>query len=86
MKMRQDFVQVSGENFVVNGEKIMLRGFSIGSWMNLEHFMVGLPGTDSMIRKAFADVYGKKEADEFFDSYVKEFLKEEDFQCSRKWV
>lgn len=84
MKMRRDFVQVSGENFVVNGEKIMLRGFSIGSWMNLEHFMVGLPGTDSMIRKAFADVYGKKEADEFFDSYVKEFLKEEDFQLLKK--
>ena len=56
--MRRDFLQVSGENFVRNGEKVFLRGFAIGSWMNLEHFMMGMPGTDEMMKEAFTEVYG----------------------------
>ena len=82
--MRRDFVQVSGEDFVVNHQKIVLRGFSVGSWMNLEHFMIGLPGTDSMIRAAFADVYGVDRAREFFARYAEVFLQDGDFRLLRQ--
>lgn len=74
------FVQVSGQDFTVNGEKIFFRGFGLGSWMNLEHFMIGLPGTDTMIKKAFRDVYGEERADQFFHRFLLEFVDEEDFK------
>jgi endoglucanase len=76
--MRTDFVQISGENFTVNGEPMILRGWALGSWMNLEHFMMGLPGTNSMIQEAFADVYGKENSELFFDDFLDQFVKEED--------
>lgn len=77
--MNNDFLQVSGENLVVNGGKIMLRGFGIGSWMNMEHFMTGLPGNDNQKRKLFAEIYGEENAKEFFDYYLSCFMTEKDF-------
>ncbi|MFD0672830.1 glycoside hydrolase family 5 protein [Cohnella sp. GCM10027633] len=73
------FLQVSGEDFTVNGSKILLRGFGLGTWMNLEHFMIGLPGTDTMIKQAFADVYGEERRDRFFRKFLLEFVDEGDF-------
>jgi endoglucanase len=76
--MRQDFVQICGDHFSVNGQKIRLRGYTLGSWMNLEHFMMGLPGTHSMIREAFSQVYGPKNAHCFFDALIKSMVSEGD--------
>lgn len=76
---RQDYLQVSGEDFAVNGENVLLRGFGLGSWMNLEHFMIGLPGTDTMIKQAFADVYGPERSAKFFNRFLLEFVDERDF-------
>lgn len=77
--MTDKFVQVSGEDFVAGGQKLVFRGFGLGSWMNLEHFMIGLPGTDTMIKQAFADVYGTERSEAFFDRFLKEFVDERDF-------
>ncbi|MFD2330993.1 glycoside hydrolase family 5 protein [Cohnella sp. GCM10020058] len=73
------FVQVCGEHFTVDGRKILFRGFGLGTWMNLEHFMIGLPGTDTMIKQAFADVYGAERSQAFFDRFLIEFVDERDF-------
>lgn len=73
------FMQISGEDFTVGGEKMLFRGFGLGSWMNLEHFMIGLPGTDTMIKQAFAEVYGEARAEQFFDRFLLEFMSEGDF-------
>lgn len=78
------FVQVNGQDFTVDGEKIVFRGFGLGSWMNLEHFMIGLPGTDTMIKQAFVEVYGKERSDRFFDRFLLEFVDEQDFQFLKK--
>ncbi|THF84252.1 glycoside hydrolase family 5 protein [Cohnella fermenti] len=75
----RDFLQVSGEHFAVNGENVLLRGFGLGSWMNLEHFMIGLPGTDTMIKQAFSDVYGPERSGAFFHKFLLEFVDERDF-------
>ena len=74
-----NFLQVAGEDFTVNGEKVLLRGFGLGSWMNLEHFMIGLPGTDTMIKETFAEVYGEERSAKFFDRFLLEFVDERDF-------
>lgn len=78
------FVQVNGEDFTVGGQKIVFRGFGLGSWMNLEHFMIGLPGTDTMIKRAFAEVYGQERSDKFFDRFLMEFVDERDFEFLRR--
>jgi endoglucanase len=76
--MSKDFVQIRGREFVVNGEPIILRGWALGSWMNFEHFMMGLPGTNSMIQEAFVEVYGDENAAELFDVLYSKFVREED--------
>ncbi len=37
---------------IVNGrdETILLRGFCLGGWMNLENFIIGYPGHESGLR------------------------------------
>lgn len=46
------FVSIEGRHFVFDGKELNLHGLGVGSWLNLEHFMVGLPGLDGMIRSA----------------------------------
>lgn len=76
--MHKGFVQVSGEDLTVEGRKIRLRGFGIGSWLNMEHFMTGLPGNDREKRRAFAEIYGEERARDFFESYLSAFIAEDD--------
>ena len=76
--MKPSFIQTRGTEFVLDGQPIRLRGYTLGTWMNLEHFMVGLPGTHTMIRRAFADVYGKERADSLFEHFLDCMVREED--------
>ena len=39
-----------GNGFRFDGKPVTLRGIGVGSWINLEHFMMGMPGLDGMIR------------------------------------
>lgn len=77
--MDNPFIQVSGENLVLRGEKIILRGFGIGSWMNTEHFMTGMPGSDHQKKELFSEIYGMEQAKEFFDEFLSDFITEQDF-------
>ena len=74
-----DFVKVNGKEFFYRGKPILFSGLGVGSWLNMEHFMLGLPGTDKQIRETFAQVLGKEDAARFFDSFVLNFLTDEDF-------
>ncbi len=74
-----DFVRTGKKCFTINGRHISLRGLGIGTWLNLEHFMIGLPGTDEMIRSAFNDVYPSAVSDIFFDRFTHNFINENDF-------
>lgn len=76
--MKPSFIQTRGTEFVLDGQPIRLRGYTLGTWMNLEHFMVGLPGTHTMIRRAFADVYGKERADSLFEHFLDCMVREDD--------
>ena len=79
MEKRMDFIQVEGKQFTYRGERIRLRGFGIGTWLNLEHFMLGLPTPDEMLRQAFLEVYGKADKEAFFKTFQKSFIGEADF-------
>lgn len=76
----KDFIQVKGNHFEQNACPIMLRGWALGSWMNFEHFMMGMPGTNSMITEAIESVYGKERAAAFVDQLLTDMVQEEDIR------
>jgi aryl-phospho-beta-D-glucosidase BglC (GH1 family) len=75
----QNFIRAENGKFILDKKEIMLRGFNIGSWMNIENFMIRIPGTEKGIRQIFTEVYGKKNAEKFFDDYLNYFITEKDF-------
>lgn len=72
------YLQAQKDHFEVDGKPIVLRGWALGSWMNMEHFMVGMPGTNTEIIDAFVDVYGQEKAEEFFDHFIDNMIGEDD--------
>lgn len=79
-----EYIRVTNKQFSYGGKPIRLRGFGIGTWLNLEHFMIGLPASEQMLRSAFEKEYGSDVKDEFFKRYRDEFFKEEDFKLLKE--
>src|SRR5687767_7670661 len=74
-----DFLQVSGAQIVNRrGERVWLRGFCIGGWMNMENFMTGHPGHEAGFRAAVADVLGAELGEYFFERLLDAFFTEQD--------
>lgn len=79
IKMRS-FVKSKGNVFEYNQKPLKLRGFGIGTWLNMEHFMVGLPTSDKMIREAFRDVLGTTDSKQSLEGFSQNFFGHEDLQ------
>lgn len=77
--MSNGFLKVKDRDFYLNDEKIILRGYGLGALLNLEHFMIGIPGTDAQIRQSIVNAYGKEQADQFWEKYYQSMLAEKDF-------
>lgn len=75
-----EYICVEDKHFCYGGKPIRLRGFGIGTWLNLEHFMIGLPTSEQMMKSALEKEYGSQVEGEFFKRYREEFFKEEDFK------
>ncbi|WP_130836131.1 glycoside hydrolase family 5 protein [Lachnoclostridium sp. Marseille-P6806] len=73
------FIEIRGKEFVCDGKPVLFKGLGISSWLNIEHFMVGMPCTDSQMRDSFRAVFGAETAQKFFEKFVLEFVTEEDF-------
>ena len=82
--MRKEFVKVNGMEFTKAGKPILFRGMGIGSWLNMEHFMLGIPTPDNQIRKTVKEVFGKETADGFFDCFIRSFISDSDFAFLKK--
>lgn len=76
----EKFIQAVGEHFELDGQPVMLRGWALGSWMNLEHFMIGMPGTNSMITEAFEETYGRERAEKFMDTFLLDMVQDKDIR------
>ena len=74
------FVKVKGTHFVCDNKEILFSGLGIGTWLNMEHFMLGIPTTDSQIRRAFGEAYGREASEEFFKKFILDFVTEADFK------
>ena len=82
--MKKEFVKVNGMEFTKTGKPILFRGMGIGSWLNMEHFMLGIPTPDNQIRKTVKEVFGKETADGFFDCFIRSFISDSDFEFLKK--
>jgi endoglucanase len=81
MKKHPEFLHVEGTEILNGqGDVVILRGFNLGGWMNMENFMTGYPGHESGMRNAITDVLGEKKARFFFDRFLHYFIMKEDLQ------
>lgn len=62
------------------GKPVLLRGFCVGGWMNMENFINGYPGSESSIRSAVKETLGEGKARFFFDRMLDYFLDEDDIR------
>jgi hypothetical protein len=72
------FLGANQKDFLADGAPIRLRGFGLGNWLNIEHFMIGLPGTESQMRRVLADVYGADKAEWFWNAYYDAYFTDAD--------
>jgi endoglucanase len=61
-----------------SGHRVILRGYNIGGWMNMENFLTGYPGTESQHRRALRRVLGPELYDAFFDEFMTVFFGDAD--------
>lgn len=73
-----EYITVDHTQLCYRGKPIRLRGFGIGTWMNLEHFMIGLPTSEEVIRATYGKVYGSVQEKTFFYEFQTHFFNEED--------
>lgn len=80
----KQYVKAKDKKLYWGGKELFLRGLGVGSWLNMEHFMIGLPTPDSMIQSAFGEVYGEENTAAFFEDLRVGFLTEKDFELLRE--
>jgi len=76
-------LRLNGRQVEAGGEPISLRGIGLGNWMMVEHFMLGLPQVDHVMRRAFRDLLGEASEHAFWDTYMATYFAEEDFAYLR---
>ncbi|MGC8628459.1 MAG: glycoside hydrolase family 5 protein, partial [Acidimicrobiales bacterium] len=60
------------------GRAVVLRGVSIGGWLNMENFILGYPSTESALREALAKVLGQARSEVLLGSLLDNFFTEKD--------
>jgi endoglucanase len=61
-----------------SGAEIRLRGVCIGGWLNMENFISGYAGSESLMRSDVRAAIGDDRAEEFFERFLQSFFDEAD--------
>lgn len=61
-----------------NGAEVRLRGVGVGGWLNMENFITGYPGTESLHRSTMRAALGPERADRLFARFLTAFFGDED--------
>jgi len=78
-------LQVFGNQIVdENKQPVVLKGYNIGTWLMLENFMLGYPGTEEEFRSAVKKYAGEANYKYFFDSLLTHFFNEKDAAFLKK--
>jgi hypothetical protein len=65
------------------GDPVILRGFGLGGWMNMENFITGYPANEEAQREAIREVLGPEKYEFFFDRFLEYFFTEDDARYVR---
>jgi hypothetical protein len=60
------------------GEERRLRGVCVGGWLNMEHFIIGYSGNESLMRQKVRGVLGEERYNRFFDRLLDVFYADAD--------
>lgn len=60
------------------GTPVLLRGYNVGGWMNMENFLIGFPSTESLYRNAMRKALGDERYHLFFERFLESFFDEPD--------
>ena len=63
-----------------NGREVLLRGFGLGGWMNMENFITGYAAKEEAQRQAIRRVLGHDNYEFFFDRFLDYFFGRDDAQ------
>src|SRR5207247_5077225 len=70
---------VQGTSIInAQGQPVVLRGFNLGGWMNMENFITGYPANEEAQRQAIRDVLGEETYAFFFDRFLEYFFGRDD--------
>lgn len=61
-----------------DNQPVILRGTSLGGWMNMENFITGYPANEEGMRQAVLEVLGQTKYEFFFDRFLEYFFTEDD--------
>jgi hypothetical protein len=74
-----DLLRTRGADIVnARGERVRLRGTSLGGWMNMEDFINGHTGAEHTLRAQMAESLGPARAEFFFERLLDHFFGEDD--------
>ena len=73
-----DVLQVEGTRIVGADGPVLLRGFGLGGWMNMENFITGYPGTESQHRRALRRTMGDAAYEAYFERFLEVFFTDDD--------
>jgi len=75
------WLRVSGDRIVTGdgpGSEVLLRGVGVGGWLNMENFITGYPGTESLQRAALRASMGPESCEAFFARFTQRFFGDDD--------
>ncbi len=79
MKASLPWIRVDGSRLVDDsGEPVVLAGFGLGGWLNMEDFITGYPGNEEAIRRHLRTAMGPAACDAFFETFDEVFLTPDD--------
>src|ERR687886_2261530 len=72
-------LKVQGNQILnADSQPVVLRGFGLGGWMNMENFITGYPANEQAQREAIRKVLGDELYALFFDRFLEYFFAEDD--------
>lgn len=77
--MNTHALTTSGATIVnAEGQAVMLRGFGLGGWLNMENFITGYPANEEAQRQALREALGEDNYAFFFERFYEYFFAEDD--------
>jgi endoglucanase len=79
--MPTGILKVQGSQVVdAEGQAVVLRGFGLGGWMNMENFITGYPAYEAGQRAVLREALGDEKYEFFFERFLEYFFEADDAQ------